>query len=1144
MMVISSVQTPQETENILINSPNEIYYQNNLPQPASINKIAEYVTRDPIAILNDTAFGPTGYNFSGSGTFSDPYQITGYNITDSSEDLIYIKDTTMYFSINNCYLNSTNSTHYAIHLENVLYGTIESNTICDTRYSGIFVDSSNNNILANNIIYNCSYGISLANSANYNNITKNSLYNNREYSVYLDSTSDNNRITWNSFFDRTTQAHDDGSNNIFVYNYWDTHFQPDIDVDGFVDSPYLVEGKLVANNGGLSLNGTIYSHLNVSPVGEFATNNITVEMWVKFRNIDDTPGLFSYGTSTSDNEFLIYYNNGIQIWIGGSYRNTNCLLSENVWTHLVVTWNSTDGETTLWKDGTLKYNTTFQAGYILETGGSLVLGQDQDLPLPGFHPTQAFDGIIDEVRVLNQVLDQSEIQADFNAYGQYPSRTDTIGWYHLNDSGVTATDSAGGIGDATVNSSEWTDGVQVGNFDPHPRVAPIWINENSDFEGFALTGNGTENDPYLLEGYYFTPKKNDIISIYNTTAYFRISNSILRSLSLSDGIILSNVTHGIIENNTFYDCWTAIYLMDSNNNALSNNTLYNGNFGMWLERSNNSYLTGNAFYDCNWYGINLLESNNNTLIGNTFYNSGTSIYLEFSSDNVVSTNTIFDCPNEAIYLDFSPNNLISGNTCNNSYDAIVVYDSSNITLTGNTIYDSESYGIAVDSSYNSTITNNIIGGGVDEGAAIFLSNNYNITILGNTIYENSETGIYMLSSDNTTIRYNTFFNNTNYGLRIQSSGSEDNRVNWNNFVDNNEASGLNQSYDEGTTNNISYNYWDDHTSPDTSPPDGIVDTPYNLEGTANNKDYYPLITPILPTVAIDSPLEQTYGIDTITVQLSGRLSIQYQYYIEGEDSQNHTWTTSVDRTLTDGSYILHVYGRDVLGHTVHESVTFAIDTTVPTIILTSPTNATVQPSGTTIDVAVTDTHLHTVLYHWDGATNQTWSGEYETSLPTGETQHVLRVYANDSVDNWASEEYVFTTDDTAPTIELDSPENYTRHLAGTSINLTVTDLHLETVLYNWDNATNQTLPAPYSIILPTDVGQHVLKVYAKDSAGHWTVKTYIFMTRRAMNLGPLIIVGAIGTGIAALVAGNYYLQTKGLSLLELLGRKPPRPPED
>ncbi|MHA2096848.1 MAG: ABC transporter substrate-binding protein, partial [Candidatus Hodarchaeales archaeon] len=84
---------------------------------------------------------------------------------------------------------------------------------------------------------------------------------------------------------------------------------------------------------------------------------------------------------------------------------------------------------------------------------------------------------------------------------------------------------------------------------------------------------------------------------------------------------------------------------------------------------------------------------------------------------------------------------------------------------------------------------------------------------------------------------------------------------------------------------------------------------------------------IAPNLSIDSPFAHTYQTDTITVTLSGD-AVHYWYFIEAVDSQNHTWTTSANRTLPDGIYVLHAYGNDSTGNIAHALLAFTIDTSV------------------------------------------------------------------------------------------------------------------------------------------------------------------------------------------------------------------------
>ncbi|MFX0183951.1 MAG: nitrous oxide reductase family maturation protein NosD, partial [Candidatus Hodarchaeota archaeon] len=164
---------------------------------ASIQGITAYVERGPIKIFNNSAFGDDGYDFNGTGTSNDPYLIDGYNITDSTSYLIHIENTTLYFRISNCYLNSKHSAVAHINLVNVTHGTIENNTnhnFSDNK--GIALDESNRNIILNNTFDFGMYGIYFYQSSN--NTVSGNTFNDCEYGYYT-LESHNNSYVSNTF---------------------------------------------------------------------------------------------------------------------------------------------------------------------------------------------------------------------------------------------------------------------------------------------------------------------------------------------------------------------------------------------------------------------------------------------------------------------------------------------------------------------------------------------------------------------------------------------------------------------------------------------------------------------------------------------------------------------------------------------------------------------------------------------------------------------------------------------------------------------------------------------------------------------------------------------------------------------------------
>jgi parallel beta-helix repeat protein len=136
--------------------------------------------------------------------------------------------------------------------------TIKNNVIHDTSVPGIHLYDCDGNTIIGNEVYNAGhYGIELQTSSNntlsYNNVhdnliqdygfyIKSSSHNNTLFSntitsntigVYIESSSSGNVIYHNTFIDNTTQAHDDGSGNLWnreyaiAGNYWSDWNGPD-----------------------------------------------------------------------------------------------------------------------------------------------------------------------------------------------------------------------------------------------------------------------------------------------------------------------------------------------------------------------------------------------------------------------------------------------------------------------------------------------------------------------------------------------------------------------------------------------------------------------------------------------------------------------------------------------------------------------------------------------------------------------------------------------------------------------------------------------------------------------------------------------------------------------------------------------------
>ncbi|MFX0087801.1 MAG: right-handed parallel beta-helix repeat-containing protein [Candidatus Hodarchaeota archaeon] len=648
----------------------------------------------------------------------------------------------------------------------------------------------------------------------------------------------------------------------------------------------------------------------------------------------------------------------------------------------------------------------------------------------------------------------------------YDNGTNNVFEYnHWNDHVGSDTDTDGFVdsGYSIVN----------GNTDPFPRVAPIWINDNSDFLNFSCSGTGTSNDPYIIEKQYFLSNRTSLIYITNTDAHFEIRNSIFNGLNGSNDLIyLDDVNNGHILDNTITNSANnAIWIKgSSNNNIISENNIHDCGSGIRLiGNGSNNIISENRIYNlvaAHGTGIAVdYEAYSNTITGNTIYGSWTYnnrmhgiIVSQSAKQNVFSVNTIYNCSYNGFYIANSAHH----NT----------YSENNISHCGG-------YGIFTwMGTHNDTFSNNII---YNTSTGIALDNSSSNTLSGNTIFNCTE-GIWVQFSISNHISSNMIYNNTDYGIDLGES-SENNTVEWNNILNNNQTGGC-QAYDEGIANNIRYNYWDDWTSPDVD-GDGFVDDPYNINGNAGNQDLSPRT--FFELFKILSPLDQEYGSPPINISFFGH-AIHYWYYIEGEDLDNQTWTGDTYRSLPTGTYTLHAYGNNSEGMIFYYFVDFTVETTPPKIDIISPQNTTYYQDWIFLSYSVTDYTSYSVYL---GGTsipaimNNITIGFTEED----EGSHNLTIVAVDHLGNVARETIIFYIY-TPPDLNIISPLNTTYTTGSITISLSGDAIHYWYFIAEVDSA-NQTWTE--NVTRSLSAGTFTLHAYGNDSDGVIAHKTVIFI---------------------------------------------------
>lgn len=359
-----------------------------------------------------------------------------------------------------------------------------------------------------------------------------------------------------------------------------------------------------------------------------------------------------------------------------------------------------------------------------------------------------------------------------------------------------------------MTSTMYSQKIISSSYTPHDpiRVYPPY----TDFTDQGFTGNGTIEDPYIFENYIITNDTTTLIEILNTDAHFIIRNNYLDGMSgipIQDGIILHNVTNGIIEKNTVIN-------------------LMNCGIGVWSQCSN-IIVTDNTLINNGYRGISSVKAYNSSFTNNQIYNQiGDGMSFSNSTENLISNNTIHDNGDYGIEMEDSMNNLVTNNSIVNNSDGIIISgNSEQITVSNNSIIGNRGAGvyrgagITLMSSFCNITGNSILNNrrGITLGGS---SNNVSKNIVGQ-----NNRSIYVGSS-NHSITENIFYSRGGIGMHI-TSGTSNVIVKWNDFI----GHELTDLYDSQVNAMGDYyfseNYWDDWTCPDAD-ADGIVDNPYPI----------------------------------------------------------------------------------------------------------------------------------------------------------------------------------------------------------------------------------------------------------------------------------------------------------------------------
>ena len=215
-----------------------------------------------------------------------------------------------------------------------------------------------------------------------------------------------------------------GGSLVVHYDFEDGNPAPTSDVSGHGNDGTLVGGAgfsadvppIPGNTKSLDLTPALTGdYLIKNPVAAaptpFPSTAITVAFWEKSSD-SGVPAFVSYAKVAPGTNDVVVQNlfTGVEGCVNNSCTPAGTPnILDGSWHHIAVTWRSSDGQTKVYADG-IPTTHTEATGTSIAGAGSLVLGQEQDSVGDTFQLSEAYEGLLDDVRIYNRVLTEAEVK--------------------------------------------------------------------------------------------------------------------------------------------------------------------------------------------------------------------------------------------------------------------------------------------------------------------------------------------------------------------------------------------------------------------------------------------------------------------------------------------------------------------------------------------------------------------------------------------------------------------------------------------------------------------------------------------------------------------------------------------------------------
>jgi hypothetical protein len=178
---------------------------------------------------------------------------------------------------------------------------------------------------------------------------------------------------------------------------------------------FTMVGTLSYSNGIFTSTASTANYFIKNPFSH-PTTSVTIEMWCLANSGSSADAFWSYAISDVDNNHqLLFDPSNLALYGPSNAVSSGISVADGNWRQLVRTSNRSNGAEVLYINGVSQFTTTINSGTNFTSGGSLVLGQEQDSVGGTFDAAQALEGKYAVFRMYNRVLTASEVSQNFNA---------------------------------------------------------------------------------------------------------------------------------------------------------------------------------------------------------------------------------------------------------------------------------------------------------------------------------------------------------------------------------------------------------------------------------------------------------------------------------------------------------------------------------------------------------------------------------------------------------------------------------------------------------------------------------------------------------------------------------------------------------